>query len=86
MNRSIDDVLFNSQCPWSGWVVDKIERNMKKYDAKVKAINTDNRAVIEEYGMSRGVFLNGEPMVKRMWFRKEVEAIVKRKAELNTPL
>jgi len=71
------DVFFNSQCPWSGWIVDKIKRNIKKYDAVVNAINTDDRKVIEEYGMSRGVCINGVPIVKRMASWKEIESIVK---------
>jgi len=70
------DVLFNSQCPWSGWA-DKIKRNMKKYNAIVKAINTDDRKVIEEYGLSRGVYINGSPAIKRMASWKEIEPVVK---------
>lgn len=73
------DIFFNSQCPWSGWMVDKIKRNMKKYDAVVNAINTDDRRIIEEYGMSRGVCINGTPIVKRMASWKEIESIVKQK-------
>jgi len=76
-DKIVMDVFFNSQCPWSGWMVDKIKRNMKKYDAVVNAINTDDRKVIEEYGMSRGVCINGVPIVKRMASWKEIESIVK---------
>ena len=75
--KTIMDVFFNSQCPWSGWMVDKIKRNMKKYDAVVNAINTDDRKVMEKYGMSRGVCVNGVPILKRMASWKEVESILK---------
>ena len=71
------DVFFNSQCPWSGWMVDKIKRNIKEYGVIVNAINTDDRKVIKEYGMSRGVFVNGVPIVKRMASWKEIESIIK---------
>lgn len=75
--KMLVDVLFNSQCPWSGWIAERIERNMQKYDATVNVINTDDRKVIDEYGVSRGVCINGVPVIKRMASWKEVEAIVK---------
>lgn len=71
------DVFYSSRCPWSGWMVDKVTRGMKKYHAIVNAINTDDRKVIEEYGMSRGVSVNGKPVMKRMASMKEIEFIVK---------
>jgi GNAT superfamily N-acetyltransferase len=77
-DKTVVDVFFNSQCPWSGWMVDKIERNMKKYDVLVNLINTDDRKIVEEHGMSRGVCINGVPMVKRMASWKEVESAVKK--------
>jgi GNAT superfamily N-acetyltransferase len=71
------DVFFSSQCPWSGWMVDRIKRNMKKYDATINTINTDDRKVIEEHGMSRGVCINGVPTVRRMATWTEIEALLK---------
>ena len=76
-DKAVVEVLFNTQCPWSGWMVDKVRRNMKKYGATLKAVNTDDRAVVEEYGLSRGVCVNGQPVMKRMATVKEVEAAVK---------
>jgi GNAT superfamily N-acetyltransferase len=70
------DVFFNSQCPWSGWMVDKIRQNIKKYEAVVKVINTDDRKTIEKYGMSRGVCVNGMPIIKRMASWKEIETTI----------
>ncbi|MFW9943718.1 MAG: GNAT family N-acetyltransferase [Candidatus Sifarchaeia archaeon] len=76
-DEAVVEVLFNTQCPWSGWMIDKVRRSMKKYGATVEAINTDDRAVVEEYGLSRGVCINGKPVIKRMATVKEVEAAVK---------
>jgi len=71
-------VLYSSQCPWSGWMVDKVKRGMKRYGAVVNAVNTDDRRVIEEYGLSRGVCINGTPVLKRMASWKEIDFAVKR--------
>ncbi|MFB0567227.1 MAG: GNAT family N-acetyltransferase [Candidatus Bathyarchaeia archaeon] len=69
------DVFCNRQCPWCGWMVDKIRRNMRKYsDVTLNVINTDSRDVIEQFGMSRGVFINGEPSIKRMASWKEIKS------------
>ncbi|MFW9910830.1 MAG: hypothetical protein ACFFEU_00015 [Candidatus Thorarchaeota archaeon] len=76
-DKPLVEILFNSQCPWSGWMVDKVTRNLKKYDAVVKSVNTDDRSVLEDYGLSRGVCINGMPVLKRMGTVKEVEALVK---------
>ena len=76
-DKALVEILFNSQCPWSGWMVDKVTRNLKKYDVVVSAINTDDRSVLEDYSLSRGVCINGIPVLKRMVTVKEVEALVK---------
>ncbi|MHA2377941.1 MAG: GNAT family N-acetyltransferase [Candidatus Thorarchaeota archaeon] len=76
-DETVVEVLFNTQCPWSGWMVEKIRKRMKKYGATVQAVNTDDRNVVEEYGLSRGVCINGVPVIKRMATVKEVEAAVK---------
>jgi len=76
-DKIVMDVFFNSQCPWSGWMVKKIKQNIKKYDAVVNAINIDDRRVIEEYGMSRGICINGTRVIKRMASWKEIETIVR---------
>ncbi|MFW9846703.1 MAG: hypothetical protein ACFFD6_08145 [Candidatus Thorarchaeota archaeon] len=76
-DKALVEILFNSQCPWSGWMVDKVTRNLKKYDVVVRAINTDDRSVLEDYGLSRGVCINGTPVLKRMGTVKEVELLAK---------
>jgi hypothetical protein len=76
-DRLIVDVFHSCQCPWSGLMVDQIKQRIKKYDAVVKMIGTDNRKVVEKYGMSRGVCVNGVPIIKRMASWKEIEAALK---------
>ena len=77
--KAVLDVFCNSQCPWCGWMVDEIKRNIRKYScATVNVINTDSRDTIERFGMSRGVFINGEPVMKRMAAWKELEPILDR--------
>jgi GNAT superfamily N-acetyltransferase len=76
-DRIIVDVLFNSQCPWSWWMADKVKRGMKKYGAVVNAVNTDDRRMIEKYGLSRGVCINGKPVLKRMVSWKEIDLALK---------
>ncbi len=75
--KLVVDVFYSSQCPWSGWMVDKVKRGMKKYDAVVNAINADDRKIIEKYGLSRGIRINGVPVLKWMASLKEIELIVK---------
>jgi hypothetical protein len=65
-SRLVVDVFFNSQCPWSGWMADRIKQKARKYDAVINLINTDDRRVVEEHGISRGICVNGKPIVKRM--------------------
>jgi len=76
-DKIVVDVLFNSQCPWSWWMADKLKRGMKKYGGVVNAVNTDDRRVIEKYGLSRGVCVNGKPVLTRMASWKEIDFVVK---------
>jgi hypothetical protein len=75
--KTVVDVFFSSQCPWSGWMVGQVKQGMKKYDAVVKILNTDDRELMTRHGFSRGVCVNGEPVVKRMASWKEIESFVK---------
>ncbi len=56
--RHVVEVLYSSQCPWSGWMIDGIRNHIRKLDVEVRLVNTDDRAVVEEYGMTRGVRLS----------------------------
>ncbi|MFX1482459.1 MAG: GNAT family N-acetyltransferase [Promethearchaeota archaeon] len=76
-STSTVEILFNNQCPWSGWMVDKAKRALKRYDVTVTSINTDDRKMVEKFGLSRGVIINGKPVIKRMATVKEIESAVK---------
>ncbi|MFW9767436.1 MAG: GNAT family N-acetyltransferase [Candidatus Thorarchaeota archaeon] len=77
------EILFNNQCPWSGWMVDKAKRALRKYDANVRAVNTDSRKTLELYGLNRGIIINGTPVIKRMATVKEIESVVKELVNLK---
>ncbi|MFX1574356.1 MAG: GNAT family N-acetyltransferase [Promethearchaeota archaeon] len=68
------DIFFNSQCPWSIYMVNTIKEGIKKYPkVELNLINTDDRDVIEQTGISRGIRINGIPVIKRMASWEEVE-------------
>ncbi|MFQ6076855.1 MAG: GNAT family N-acetyltransferase [Candidatus Bathyarchaeia archaeon] len=75
--KCIIDILWNSQCPWSGWMVELVKRNVKNHpNIILNIVNTNNRRVIEELGLSRGVFINGRPAIKRMAPWEEIRPIL----------
>ena len=71
--KTVIGVFCNIQCPWCGWMADEIVRNTKKSDVTIKLIKTDNRKTVEEFGLSRGISINGEPIIKRMASWKEIK-------------
>ena len=78
-NKITTDALFNSQCPWSKWMIDIIKRNIKKYPrVALNIVNTDDRKVIEEFGMARGIIINGKPVIKRMASWKEIRTEIEK--------
>lgn len=77
-SKTVVDVFCNSQCPWCGWMEDEINKNVKGYDIMLRRINTDNRETIEEFGVSRGISINGKPAIKRMAAWKEIESALDR--------
>lgn len=80
-DKTIIDALFNSQCPWSKFMVDELDKNLRKYPSvTVNIVNTDDRKTIEEFGMSRGVFINGRPVIKRMASWKEIRHEIEKSA------
>lgn len=82
--KSVVEVLFNNQCPWSGWMVDKVQRTLKKYDASVIAVNTDDRKTLDKYGLARGVVIDGTPVIKRMATVKEIVSVIRELIPLKT--
>lgn len=78
------DVFCNSQCPWCGWMVDNIKKNLRKYSGvTLNVVNTNRRDVIEKFGMSRGIHINGEPVIKRMASWREIESALDRFTKRN---
>ncbi|MDH5448544.1 MAG: hypothetical protein OEY24_07660 [Candidatus Bathyarchaeota archaeon] len=76
--KTVVDIFCNSQCPWCGWMADEINRNVKDYKIMIKRISTDNREVIEEFGLARGISINGKPAIKRMAAWKEIKSALDR--------
>ena len=82
--KMVMDVFCNRQCPWCGWMVEQIKRNMQKCsDVTLNVINTDRRDVIEQFGVARGVFINGEPVIKRMASWKEIKSALNKFTNRN---
>jgi GNAT superfamily N-acetyltransferase len=68
------EIFFNSQCPWSEFMVNSIKNEMKNYPyIDFSFINTNERHVIEKYGISRGIRVNGKPLITRMATWKEIK-------------
>lgn len=78
--ETVMDVFCNSQYPWCGRMVDKIRRSMRK---KLNMINTDRRDFIEQFGVARGIFINGEPVIKRMTSWKEIKSALNKFTNRN---
>ncbi|MGD8565351.1 MAG: hypothetical protein PVF96_03280 [Candidatus Bathyarchaeota archaeon] len=76
--KTVIEVFCNIQCPWCGWMADEIIRNAKKPNITIKLINTDDRKTIEEFGLSRGISINGEPTLKRMASWKEIKTVLEK--------
>ncbi|MFX0027577.1 MAG: GNAT family N-acetyltransferase [Candidatus Hermodarchaeota archaeon] len=74
------EVFFNSQCPWSTYMINTIKKELLNYPKIViRFINTDNRTIIKKFGISRGIKINGRPVINRMatWeeIKKEIDKI-----------
>ncbi len=82
--KHVVEVLYSSQCPWSGWMIDGMRNHIGKLDVEVRLVNTDDRAVVEEYGMTRGVCVDGQPIIARLASGGEVVRAVKRRLEEAT--
>jgi len=68
------DLFYNSQCPWSWFMINSVKNNLKRYpNINLNLINTDDRKIIEKYGISRGIRINGKPVIKRMATWNEIK-------------
>jgi len=67
-------LFVNNQCPWNCFMIDDIKTNIKKYqNIQLNLVNTDSKGVIKEYGISRGIMINGKPLIKRMASWSEIK-------------
>jgi hypothetical protein len=57
-------------------MADEISRKAKGPGIKLKHINTDEREAIEESGLSRGMAINGIPVIKRVAAWQEVKSAI----------
>ncbi|NHJ21969.1 MAG: GNAT family N-acetyltransferase [Candidatus Lokiarchaeota archaeon] len=74
--------FYNSQCPWSKLMIDDLNKNIEENpNLQFKAIKTDNREIIQKYGISRGLIIEGKPIIKRiaLWneMQKEIKKLLK---------
>jgi GNAT superfamily N-acetyltransferase len=76
--KTVIDVFCNSQCPWCGWMADKVMENVKHHGVTANLISTDSRDIMEEFGISRGISINGDPVIKRMATWKEIKSALHR--------
>ncbi|MFX1311792.1 MAG: GNAT family N-acetyltransferase [Promethearchaeota archaeon] len=68
------DLFFNNQCPWSKYMINTIKEGIRNYpNVEINIINTDDRDTIEKMGISRGIRINGKPVIKRMASWEEIE-------------
>jgi GNAT superfamily N-acetyltransferase len=79
-DKIILEVYFNSQCPWSAFMINSIKKEVLNYSNIIaRFINTDDRAIIKKFGISRGIKINGKPVINRMatWgeIKKEIDKI-----------
>jgi GNAT superfamily N-acetyltransferase len=66
--------LGNNQCPWSRYMINTFKKELNQYsNLEISIIDTNNKELIQNIGMARGVCLNGFPILNRMASWKELE-------------
>lgn len=67
------DIFFNSQCPWSAYMINTVKNNLEKHpNISINFVNTDDKELIKRLGISRGISLDGKPIIKRMASFEEI--------------
>ncbi|MFX1418203.1 MAG: GNAT family N-acetyltransferase [Promethearchaeota archaeon] len=67
-------IFSNSQCPWSKYMINTIRKEVEKYsNLNLNFHHTDDSELIKDLGISRGVYLNGNPIIKRMASWEEIK-------------
>ncbi|MFX0138955.1 MAG: hypothetical protein ACFFDN_35265, partial [Candidatus Hodarchaeota archaeon] len=61
------------------YMVNTIKKEVEKdSNINLSIFNTDNRELIQNLGLSRGVCLNGKPIIKRMAPWEEIQAEIEK--------
>lgn len=77
--KLILDIFYNSQCPWSKYMINTIKKELEKFsDIRLNLVNTDDSKIIKELGISRGIYLNGKPIIKKMSSWEEIKPEIER--------
>jgi len=73
------EICYNCQCPWSKFMVNSVTTKLEyQSDVSIKTINTDDRKIIEKLGISRGVRINGNPIIRRLATWNEIETEIRK--------
>ena len=68
------EIFSNNQCPWSRYMVNSFKKKLSNYsDIDICITDTGNKEIIQNVGISRGVCLNGKPIIKRMASWNEIK-------------
>ncbi|MFW9882647.1 MAG: GNAT family N-acetyltransferase, partial [Candidatus Thorarchaeota archaeon] len=68
------DIFSNSQCPWSKYMINTVKKEAEKYaNINLNFHKTDNPDLIKDLGISRGIYLNGKPIIERMASWEEIK-------------
>ena len=71
------EIISNSQCPWSKYMINTFKKEIDKYSTiNLKIIKNNDSQSIKDLGISRGVYLNGKPIIKRMASWEEIKPVI----------
>ncbi|NVM38271.1 MAG: hypothetical protein HWN81_21940 [Candidatus Lokiarchaeota archaeon] len=73
------DIFSNSQCPWSQYMINTIKNGLEKFPTlNLNIIRTNERELIEEFGISRGICLNKMLIFNRMASWEEIKTKIEK--------
>lgn len=75
--KSVVEILVSSQCPWAAWMVHRAKEHLKSLAVEVRLVNTDDPSTAREYGLTRGVFIDGKPLLTRLSSGPEIARAVR---------
>ncbi|MFX1378571.1 MAG: GNAT family N-acetyltransferase [Promethearchaeota archaeon] len=74
-SKKIDlELLYSNQCPWSKYMINTVKKGVEKYSTiNLNIYNTDDPKLVKALGVSRGIYINGKPIIKRMASWEEIK-------------